>query len=59
MSDLKVRPTKLKNACRMPFEAQDKPALPKALEGCGVDGGDAAFDGDAFDFDGFGEDGAL
>src|ERR1700677_1675693 len=29
------------------------------LEGCGVDGGDAAFDGDAFDFDGFGEDGAL
>ena len=59
MSDLKVRPTKLKNACRMPFEAQDKPALPTALEGCGIDGGDAAFDGDAFDFDGFGEDGAL
>ena len=41
-----------KNAGRMT-------ALPKSLEGCGVDGGDAGFGDDAFDFYGFGEDGAL
>src|SRR5580693_10439911 len=41
-----------KNAGRMP-------ALPKNLESCGVDGGDAGFGDDAFDFHGFGEDGAL
>ena len=33
--------------------------VPALLESCGVDCGDAAFDGDAFDLDGFGENCAL
>jgi hypothetical protein len=35
------------------------PSQPDPSESCGVDGGDAGFDGDAFDLNGFGEDGVL
>jgi hypothetical protein len=55
MSGLKARPTRLKTpaGCRR-YQVELGPS-----EGGGVDCGYAAFDGDAFDFYGFGEDGAL